>query len=77
MSSSIIEKIAAKAAALPDEQQQAALEYIESLERETGKRVAPQDKSLMVIAATALALGLPFVTRDTEIRQLTNVTTVW
>jgi PIN domain nuclease of toxin-antitoxin system len=30
-----------------------------------------------IIAATALALGLPLVTRDTEIRQLTNVTTVW
>ena len=30
-----------------------------------------------IIAATALALGLPLVTRDREIRQLTNVTTVW
>jgi len=30
-----------------------------------------------IIAATALALGLPLVTRDTEIRKLTNVTTVW
>jgi predicted nucleic acid-binding protein len=30
-----------------------------------------------IIAATALALGLPLVTRDTEIRGLTNVTTVW
>jgi len=30
-----------------------------------------------IIAATALALGVPLVTRDTEIRKLTNVTTVW
>lgn len=30
-----------------------------------------------IIAATALALGLPLVTRDTEIRRLTNITTVW
>jgi PIN domain nuclease of toxin-antitoxin system len=30
-----------------------------------------------LIAATALALGLPMVTRDTEIRRLTNVTTFW
>ena len=30
-----------------------------------------------VIAATALALGLPLVTRDIEIRKLTNVPTVW
>ncbi len=30
-----------------------------------------------IIAATALALGLPLVTRDSEIRKLTNVTTVW
>lgn len=30
-----------------------------------------------IIAATALALGLPLVTTDTKIRALTNVTTVW
>jgi PIN domain nuclease of toxin-antitoxin system len=30
-----------------------------------------------IIATTALALGLPLVTRDTEIRRLTNVATVW
>ena len=30
-----------------------------------------------IIATTALALGLPLVTRDTEIRRLTNITTVW
>ena len=30
-----------------------------------------------IIAATALALGLPIVTRDIEIRKLTNVPTVW
>ena len=30
-----------------------------------------------IIAATALALGLPLVTRDTEIRRLTNVTPIW
>ncbi len=30
-----------------------------------------------IIAATALTLGLPLVTKDTEIRKLINVTTVW
>ena len=30
-----------------------------------------------IIAATALALGLPLVSRDTEIRRLTNVTSIW
>jgi PIN domain nuclease of toxin-antitoxin system len=30
-----------------------------------------------IIAATALTLGLPLITRDTEIRKLTNVSTVW
>lgn len=30
-----------------------------------------------IIVATALALGLPLVTRDTEIRRLTNVTPIW
>jgi len=30
-----------------------------------------------IIAATAHALGLPLVTRDTELRKLTNITTVW
>ena len=30
-----------------------------------------------IIAATAQALGLPLVTRDTELRKLTNITTVW
>lgn len=30
-----------------------------------------------IIAATAQAFGLPLVTRDTELRKLTNITTVW
>ncbi len=30
-----------------------------------------------IIAATALALGLPLVTADTEIRNLTNITIIW
>ncbi len=30
-----------------------------------------------IIAATALALGLPLVTRDTEIPRITNVTSIW
>ncbi|HVQ38613.1 MAG TPA: PIN domain-containing protein [Pyrinomonadaceae bacterium] len=30
-----------------------------------------------IIAATALSLSLPLVTRDAELRQLTNITTVW
>lgn len=40
-------------------------------------RVIVPDMPDRIIAATALALGLPLVTRDTEIRRLTNVTTVW
>jgi PIN domain nuclease of toxin-antitoxin system len=30
-----------------------------------------------IIAATAQVLDLPLVTRDAELRKLTNVTTVW
>lgn len=30
-----------------------------------------------IIAATALGLNLPLVTRDAEIRRLTNVTVIW
>lgn len=30
-----------------------------------------------IIAATALAEGLPLVTRDQKIRQLTNIATIW
>lgn len=41
------------------------------------QRVIVPDMPDRIIAATALALGLPLVTRDTEIRRLTNVTTVW
>jgi PIN domain nuclease of toxin-antitoxin system len=40
-------------------------------------RLIVPDMPDRIIAATALTLGLPLVTRDTEIRQLTNVTTVW
>lgn len=40
-------------------------------------RLIVPDMPDRIIAATALSLGLPLITRDTEIRQLTNVTTVW
>lgn len=40
-------------------------------------RVVVPDMPDRLIAATALALGLPLVTRDTEIRRLTNVTAIW
>jgi PIN domain nuclease of toxin-antitoxin system len=40
-------------------------------------RVIVPDMPDRIIAATALALGLPLVTRDTEIRRLTNVTSTW
>jgi len=40
-------------------------------------RVIVPDMPDRIIAATALALGLPLVTRDTEIRRLTNVTPIW
>ena len=51
MSSSLIEKITAKAAALSADQQQAALKYIESLEREAAKRAPHQHESLMGVFA--------------------------
>ncbi len=40
-------------------------------------RATVPDMPDRIIAATALTLGLPLITRDTEIRKLTNVTTVW
>ena len=40
-------------------------------------RAIVPDMPDLIIAATALALGLPLVTQDTEIRKLTNVATVW
>lgn len=40
-------------------------------------RATVPDMPDRIIAATALALGLPLVTRDTEISKLTNVTIVW
>lgn len=40
-------------------------------------RLIVPDMPDRIVAATALALGLPLVTRDTEIHRLTNVTTVW
>jgi len=43
---------------------------------QVSRKVVP-DMPDRIIAATALSLGLPLVTRDTEIRKLTNVATVW
>jgi len=40
-------------------------------------RLIVPDMPDRIIAATALALGLPLVTRDREILGLTNVVTVW
>jgi PIN domain nuclease of toxin-antitoxin system len=40
-------------------------------------RLIVPDMPDRIIAATALALGLPLVTRDTEIRRLTSIATVW
>ncbi len=40
-------------------------------------RTVVPDMPDRIIAATALAMGVSLVTRDTEIRKLTNVTTVW
>ena len=40
-------------------------------------RVIVPDMPDRIIAATALALGLPLVTRDSEIRRLTNATSIW
>lgn len=40
-------------------------------------RAVVPDMPDRIIAATALSLGLPLVTRDTEISKLTNVTLVW
>lgn len=40
-------------------------------------RVIVPDMPDRIIAATALALGLPLVTRDTEITRLPNVTPIW
>ncbi len=40
-------------------------------------RAVVPDMPDRIIAATALAMGVSLVTHDTEIRKLTNVTTVW
>jgi PIN domain nuclease of toxin-antitoxin system len=40
-------------------------------------RLIVPDMPDRVIAATALALGLPLITRDAQIRQLTNISAVW
>lgn len=40
-------------------------------------RVIVPDMPDRIMSATALALGLPLVTRDTEIRRLTNVASIW
>jgi PIN domain nuclease of toxin-antitoxin system len=40
-------------------------------------RATVPDMPDRIVAATALALGVPLVTRDQKIRALTNVTTIW
>jgi predicted nucleic acid-binding protein len=40
-------------------------------------RTAVSDMPDRIIAATALAFGLPLVTADHKIRQLANVATIW
>jgi len=40
-------------------------------------RYAVPDMPDRIIAATALSLGLPLVTRDTKIQSLSNITIVW
>ena len=40
-------------------------------------RATVPDMPDRIIAATALALGLPLVTRDHKIQALTNITTIW
>lgn len=40
-------------------------------------RATVPDMPDRIIAATALALSLPLVTRDHEIRALSNITTIW
>ena len=64
MSSSLVEKIVAKVALLPVEQQQKALEYVESLaERNAGQRPAHESKSLMGAFAH---MGLSVTDEDIE-----------
>jgi PIN domain nuclease of toxin-antitoxin system len=40
-------------------------------------RATVPDMPDRIIAATALALGIPLVTRDKKIQSLTNITTIW
>jgi predicted nucleic acid-binding protein len=40
-------------------------------------RATVPDMPDRIIAATALTLGLPLITRDGNIRKLTNITTIW
>lgn len=40
-------------------------------------RATVPDMPDRIIAATALTLGLPLITRDSNIRALTNITTIW
>lgn len=41
------------------------------------RRAIVPDMPDRIIAATALSLGLPLMTAGTEIRKLSNITTVW
>ncbi len=40
-------------------------------------RATVPDMPDRIIAATALTFNLPLITRDTKIRRLTNITTIW
>lgn len=56
---------------------------VKGLDRDLADAVAQIPRSTVpdmpdrIIAATALGLGLPLVTRDHKIRALTNITTIW
>lgn len=58
MSSNLVEEITAKVAALPPEQQRAALQYIESLAAQQQKSSEPQKRQSMLGAFEHLGLDV-------------------
>lgn len=55
----------------------AALDLNIADQRQQIPRATVPDMPDRIIAATALALGLPLISADTEIRKLTNITIIW